>query len=77
MLKSFSNPLLQNSVPLGIALFILFTQNAHACATCSFNDESNNYFLVMIVFMTSLPVVFIGAVVYYLKKQREKNENQP
>jgi hypothetical protein len=47
--------------------------HAHACASCGFNDDSSPFFLLMIVFMTSLPVIFVGSVVYYLKKQRDKN----
>jgi len=46
---------------------------AYACASCGFNDDSSPYFLVLIVFMTSIPIICIGSVVYYLKKHSEKD----
>ena len=62
-----------------------FITSAHACASCGFNDESSPYFLVLIVFMTLIPVICVGSVAYYLKKhseapaekQSEKNRTSP
>ena len=70
MLKSIFNVLVL------LSFYLWSNPSAHACASCSFNDDTNNYFLVLIIFMTTLPVVFVGSIIYYLKKQREKNENQ-
>lgn len=47
----------------------LFPALAHACATCGFSDPSTPYYLKMILFMTSLPVLFVGGVVWYLKRK--------
>jgi len=66
MLKFISNP-----VALIFGACTLFAEQAQACASCSFNDDSSPYFLVLIVFMTSLPVIAVGSVVYYLKKHSE------
>lgn len=57
-----------------ISNFLVTT--AHACATCSFNDDSSPYFLALIIFMTSIPVIFVGSVVYYLKKHKEKHDGK-
>ncbi|MBK9293213.1 MAG: hypothetical protein IPM57_02040 [Oligoflexia bacterium] len=46
---------------------------SHACATCGFNDASNNYYLILIIVMTSIPIALVGGMVLYLKKQRDKN----
>ena len=45
---------------------------AYACATCGFVDPSTNYYLKMILFMTSLPLLFVGGVVLYLKKKGDR-----
>ena len=46
---------------------------AHACATCGFVDPSTPFYLKMIVFMTSLPLLFVGGVVFYLKRKGDRN----
>ena len=51
----------------------LFPAVAHACATCGFSDPSTPYYLLMILFMTSLPVLFVGGVVLYLKRKGRAN----
>lgn len=58
------------------ALFILFSERfAQACATCGFIDDTNAYFLRMIIFMTSVPVIFVGGVLLYIRKHQEKNDS--
>lgn len=47
---------------------------AHACATCSFSDASTPYYLKFIAFMTSLPLLFVGGVVLYLKNAKRRDE---
>ena len=47
----------------------LIATPAFGCATCAFADASTPYYLKMILFMTSLPVLFVGGVVLYLKRK--------
>lgn len=47
----------------------LIPEVAQACATCAFSDASTPYYLKFILFMTSLPVLFIGGIVFYLKRK--------
>jgi len=67
MLKYFSKLIL-----LFVVSSLVFAPLVHACASCGFNDDSSPYFLIFVVIMTSLPVLFIGSVVLYLKKHSEK-----
>jgi hypothetical protein len=56
-------------------IFSLFLPRlAYACASCGFNDKSNTSYLIMIIFMTLLPVILVGSVVYYLRKHRGQND---
>jgi hypothetical protein len=48
----------------------LIPVTAHACATCGFADPSTPYYLKMIFFMTSLPVLFVTGVVLFLRRKR-------
>lgn len=59
------------------SLFLSFSVEsvAHACATCGFVDDSNSYFLGMIIFMTSVPVIIVGSLVFYLRKHGKKNDS--
>jgi hypothetical protein len=51
----------------------LFPRMAYACASCGFTDSSTPYYLKMIFFMTSLPVLFVSGVVYYLYGKRKSH----
>jgi hypothetical protein len=42
---------------------------AQACSTCTLSDASTPYYLKFILFMTSLPVLFVGGVALYLKRK--------
>ena len=52
----------------------LIPEMAYACATCGFNDPSTPYYLKMILFMTSLPVLFVSGVAIYLKRKGKNHE---
>ncbi len=56
-----------------ILLILSMPRLAEACASCSFNDTTNNYYLKMIVLLSVLPLMFIGGVVLYIRHNREPN----
>ena len=60
---------------ISFALIFLFSHSSFACSSCAIQDEAGPYFFKMIVFMTALPVICVGAFVYYLKKDREKHDS--
>ena len=55
-------------------LLLLFTRQVFACASCGFNDESNSYFLLMILFMTTLPVLMVGTVIYFIRRNGRRKD---
>lgn len=56
------------------ALALLSARSTLACSTCGFADNSTPYFFKMVMFMTALPVAFLGFGVFYLRKKgAEKN----
>jgi hypothetical protein len=44
---------------------------AQACASCSFDDVTNSYYLKMIVLLSVLPLMFIGGVILYIRHHRK------
>jgi hypothetical protein len=55
------------------ACAMFFPCAAYACATCGFEDPSTPYYLKMILFMTSIPVLFVAGVVLYLRRKGSKH----
>jgi hypothetical protein len=48
---------------------LFFNPAAHACATCGTgNDASSSYYLLLILIMTAIPVLLVGATVLYIRK---------
>jgi len=58
---------------LQVLLIFSLPQFALACASCSFNDTTNSYYLKMILLLSVLPLMFIASVVLYIRLHRESN----
>ena len=56
-------------------IFKVIESSALACATCGTNDESNFYYLKMVVIMTTVPVILVGSTIYFLRKHGGKNDS--
>lgn len=64
--------LLAKSPVFGIALFLL-VQQASACSVCgTAKDEARVAYYATTAILSFLPLIMIGAVVYYLFKKRSK-----
>lgn len=56
-------------------LGLLFANpSAHACASCGLAGDSNSYYLLLILIMTSIPLFMVGGIVFYLRRLREQHD---
>lgn len=65
--------------PLGVAAIVASPQLARACAVCMSGreDDVQFAFLATTAFMSVLPLMLIGGVVWWLRRRlREMEENQ-
>lgn len=65
--------------PLGVAAIVASPQLASACAVCMSGreDDVQFAFLATTAFMSVLPLMLIGGVVWWLRRRlREMEENQ-
>ena len=58
------------AVSLWLGLFL--TSSALACSVCGYTSPDSQFaFILTTILLTFVPLLFIGGVVYYLKRKRE------
>lgn len=69
---------MRNAIATLAFVLSAFPQEALACAVCfSGRDESRIAYLLTTIFMTSLPILALGAGIYWVVKKANAADSQP
>lgn len=62
---------------LAVLVFISLTDGAQACAVCAAgeDDRSRDSYIVATIVMSVLPVSFVGALVFYVRRRLRVRES--